>query len=77
MSRRHVLIVCIICVAMAAGFALWRTGTEESATGPSPQEPVEVKLASLDPKDIPSVGTWQRKMDETVAIYRLTENGSQ
>ena len=64
----YLLIIGIVCAAIGAGFPGWRSEKGKTGTDALPKHPMEVTLETLDSENIPSVGEWQRKGDEAIAV---------
>lgn len=64
---RSALAICLAGVLLAAGLLVWRAGKEDKS-GVSSTVPQEAPLWNLASDNIPSVGEWQRKGDEPVAV---------
>lgn len=60
-------IALVGCVVTAGLLACW-LGQGTKATITLPNEPIEVALGVLATENIPSVGEWQRRADEAVAV---------
>jgi outer membrane protein assembly factor BamB len=65
--RRPLVIGLAVCL-MTAGLLGWWLGKGQKPTSALSSKPMEVKLGALASENIPSVGEWQRKGDEAIAI---------
>jgi len=66
--NRSPLAICLAGFLLAAGLLVWRVENGGRGTVALSAAPREAKLWALASENIPSVGEWQRKGDETIAI---------
>lgn len=67
-SFRALLAIVLIGCAVVAGLSVRWLAQGKRATATLPNEPKEIELWALASENIPSVGEWQRKGDEAIAI---------